>query len=158
MKKETGRGMIILLIVTAMLVGCAGGPVMMTSKDLPSLKGKWVGRTVFGSGEDTKTELEIYGETVPIEGKITFQTLPRGIWDQIPPGIKGGTAGQGAEVPFKKGRLSDKGAFVLASGENKLTLNLYSDGGKLRLVGDILLDTVRMERPYIHGEVSLTKE
>lgn len=158
MKKETGQGKVILLIVAAMLVGCAGGPVIMTSKDLPSLKGKWVGRTVFGSGEDTKTELEIYGETVPIEGKITFLTLPRRIWDDLPPGIKGGPTGQGAEVPFKKGRLSDKGSFVLASGENRLTLNLYNDGGKLKLVGDVLLDSAGMERPYIHGDVSLTKK
>ena len=158
MKRETCQGMVILLIVAAVLVGCAGGPVIMTSKDLPSLKGKWVGRTVFGSGEDTKTELEIYGETVPIEGKITFLTLPRRIWDEIPPSIKGGPTGQGAAVPFKKGRLSDKGSFVLASGGNKLTLNLYSDGGKLKLVGDVLLESSLEEKPYIQGEVSLTKE
>jgi len=158
MKKETGRGMIILLIAVAMLVGCAGGPVIMTSKDLPSLKGKWVGRTVFGSGEDTQTELEIYGETVPIEGKITFMTLPRRIWDEIPPGIKGGPTGQGAAVQFKKGRLRDKGSFVLASGGNKLTLKLYSDGGKLKLVGDVILEASLEEKPYIQGDVSLTKQ
>lgn len=152
--------MVILLMVAAMLAGCAGRPVIMTSKDLPSLKGKWVGRTVFGSveREDAKTELEIYGETVPIEGKITFLTLPMRIWGDLPPGIKSGPIGQGAEVPFKKGRLSDKGSFVLASGENRLTLYLYNDKGKLKLVGDVLLESYGMEKPYIYGDVSLTKK
>ena len=92
MKKETAQGMVMLLIVAVMLVGCAGGPVIMTSKDLPSLKGIWVGRTVFESAVgmgDTQTEMEIYGETLPLEGKITFLTLPRRIWDDLPPGYQG---------------------------------------------------------------------
>ena len=75
-----------------------------------------------------------------------------------PPDIKGGPTGQGAVVPFKKGKLSDKGSFVLASGENKLTLRLYNDGGKMKLVGDVLLDSFGTEKPYIHGDVSLTKK
>ena len=59
MKKGICQGMFILFVVGAMSVVFAAGPVIMTSKDLPSLKGKWVGRTAFGSGEGTKTELEI---------------------------------------------------------------------------------------------------
>jgi len=157
MKKGTCQGMVILLIVGAMSLVFAAGPVIMTSKDLPSLKGKWVGRTAFEGGESTKTELEIYGETVPMEGKITFLTLPKRIWDDVPPDIKGGPTGQGAVVPFKKGRLSDKGYFVLASGENKLTLYLYNDGGKLKLVGTVLLENKGADS-LMHGDVSLDKE
>jgi hypothetical protein len=135
----------------------------LTLKDLPSLKGKWVGRTIFGSfessagGQETPTELEIYNDTLPIEGTITFLTLPRYIWDDLPPGIKGGPTGQGAVIPFKKGRLSNKGYFALISGENSLTLNLYNEGGKLRLEGTVLF-VAYTDRNFIQGDVMLNKK
>ena len=163
MKKRICQGMLMLLIVGAMLAGCASVPVPI---DLPSLKGKWVGRTIFGNlesaaGGETQTELEIYGETLPIEGRIAFLALPSRIWNDLSPGIQSGPTGQGAVVPFKNGRLSDKGSLVLTSGDNSLTLHLYNDGGKLKLVGTIVLQPAvsgkPIIKPLIQGDVSLTK-
>ena len=162
MKKDICCKIVILFFVSAMLVGCAS-PVIMTSNDVPTLKGKWVGKTVFGSfgsaeaGGETLTEMEIYNNTIPIEGKITFLTLPRRVWDDLPPGIKSGQTGQGAVIPFKNGKLSDKGFFKLVSGENTLTLNLYNEGGKLKLEGLVLLVSAK-DRYFMQGDVALDKK
>jgi hypothetical protein len=141
----------------------ASRPEVMTQKDASTLKGTWTGRTQFGSSgsstaaSDTVTELEITNDTFPLEGKITFLTLPRNIWMDLPADIKGGPTGQGAVVPFKKGRLSDKGAFMLISGENSLTLYLYNEEGKQKLVGSVVLVTSGSQI-FVHGDVSLTKK
>ena len=162
MKKDIYHRIVILLFISVMLVGCAGA-VILTPNDVPTLKGKWVGKTVFGSfgsaqaGGETLTEIEIYNDTLPIEGKITFLNLPRRVWDDLPPGIKGGQTGQGAVIPFKNGKLSDKGFFKLVSGENTLTLNLYNEGGTLKLVGLVLLVSAT-DRFFMQGDVSLNKK
>jgi hypothetical protein len=172
MKKRVCYGSIVLFLVSvlsiswlclASRVDCASRPEVMTQKDGPALKGKWVGRTLFGSfgsseaAGDTVTELEIYNDTFPLEGKITFLTLPRNIWMDLPSDIKGGPTGQGAVVPFKKGRLSDKGAFMLVSGENSLTLYLYKDGEKQKLVGTVILVTSGSQI-FVGGDVTLNKK
>jgi hypothetical protein len=162
MKKDICHRIVVLLFVSAMLAGCAS-PVIMTSNDVPTLKGKWVGKTVFGSfgsaqvGGEILTEMEIYNDILPIEGKITFLTLPRRVWDDLPQGIKGGPTGQGAVIPFKNGKLSDKGFFKLISGENTLTLNLYNEGGKLKLEGLVLLVSAT-DRYFMQGDVVLDKK
>jgi hypothetical protein len=172
MKKRVCYGGIVLIFVAVLSaswlcipsrVDCASRPEVMTPKDAPALKGKWVGRTQFGSfgsaeaGGDTVTELEITNDTLPLEGKITFLVLPRDVWKDLPSGIQGGPTGQGAVVLFKKGRLSDKGAFMLISGDNSLTLYLYNEGGKQKLVGSIHLVSSG-DNIFFQGDVSLDKK
>jgi hypothetical protein len=108
MKKKAWIGSIALICVALFLVGFGSRAEMLTPKDAPAHKGKWVGRTTFGSfgsaqaGDDTVTEIEIYNDTLPLEGKITFLVLPRRVWADLPSSIQGGPTGQGAVVQFKK--------------------------------------------------------
>jgi hypothetical protein len=172
MKKRVWYGSLVLFLVAVVSVSwlcftprvdCASRPEILTPKDASALKGKWVGRTQFGSfgsaqaATDTVTELEITNDTLPMEGKITFLVLPRDVWRDLPASIQGGPTGQGAVVQFKKGRLSDKGAFMLISGDNSLTLHLYNEGGKQKLVGSIHLVSSG-DNIFFQGDVSLDKK
>jgi hypothetical protein len=172
MKKRVCYGSIVLFVVAVLSVSwmcfaprvdAASRPELMTPKDVSALKGKWVGRTHFENlqggevGGAEVTELEIYNDTLPLEGKITFLVLPRRVWTDLPMSVQGGPTGQGAVVPFKKGKLSNKGAFMLISGENSLTLYLYNEGGKQRLVGTVFMATTT-DHGFIQGDVTLDKK
>jgi|GEM_PF-2899355 len=172
MKKKVCCGSIALFVVTILSVtwmcfapdaDSASRPELLTPKDVSALKGKWVGRTHFENIESGETggaeatELEIYNDTLPLEGKISFLVLPRRVWVELPMGIQGGPTGQGAVVPFKKGKLSNKGAFTLISGENSLVLFLYNEKGKQQLVGTIFMGTTTGPG-FVHGDVTLHKK
>ena len=124
-----------LLLVSMLLVSCA--PVqktMVTKSNLPSLKGTWQGWTTFSSVQSNPilTTLEITNDTVPVQGRITLENLPRAVASIFPADAK--TAGNDVTIDFKNGMISDQGTLIGQTGQNFIELTL-SVGEKMKMNG-----------------------
>jgi hypothetical protein len=125
--KEVGkmkRLMIALLAVFFILNACATVPKKpITPGDLPDLKGKWEGtRELFVGTVHTLTyaEMEIYNDTLPLQGKITLHLYTGDIRTHA----------------FENTQITDQGNLIigLPRGE-KLDFILYKGEGKKTLYG-----------------------
>jgi hypothetical protein len=135
MKKTICLAGVGLFLVSMVLVSCA--PVqktMVTKSNLSSLKGTWQGWTTFSSVQSTPilTTLEITNDTVPVQGRITLENLPRTVASIFPADAK--TAGNDVIIDFENGMISDQGTLIGQTGQNFLELTL-SVGEKMKMNG-----------------------
>ena len=128
MKRMIFSGCIILIFASMVLVSY-GAMIRepISSENLPDLKGKWEGwRTFRGVGtRNFRTELEIYNDAIPLQGKLTFHETQT-------KGMMSGTI----IMKFNTGKINDGGNFILESGGNSWEFSLYKDKGKMKLEGD----------------------
>jgi hypothetical protein len=124
-----------LLFVSMVMMGCATRQkTIITKSNLSTLMGKWEGWTTFGSvpALTVMTTLEIYGDTIPLQGKITFIHLPDSVAFAFPADAK--TAGDNAIINFANGMISDQGTLISQSGQDVFEFTL-SVGEKIKMNG-----------------------
>jgi len=124
-----------LLFVSMVMIGCATvQKTIITKSNLPTLIGKWEGWTTFGSVEtlSVMTTLEIYNDTIPVQGKITLIHLPDSVAFAFPADAK--TAGDNAIINFPNGMISDQGTLISQSGQDFLEFTLFV-GEKIKMNG-----------------------
>jgi hypothetical protein len=138
MKKTVCFKGVLLLLSLLILAGCATlsqkpERTPLTLDSVPGLKGQWFGTAVYLTGETVPTLMEIYNDTVPIEGKINMTSVPVRVQDRIPAGM-GGSSGT-AVIEFRKGTITDQGTLLIITGESVTEFSLYTEGTRPRLEG-----------------------
>jgi hypothetical protein len=118
-------GVILLIISVAVVSYAEMEKIAISRGNLTDLKGKWVGSRVVGPGTMLNTDLEIYNDSLPVEGKLTFYDVRRA--------HKAGTT---EIVDFKGARINDQGNLVIKGPNVELELSLYKDDGKMKLEGN----------------------
>ena len=124
-----------VLLISIAFVGCAPTQkTMITKSNLPTLKGKWEGWTVFSTfqANPVLTTMEIDNDTVPIKGRINLFNLPQKVADNFP-GVPL-SAGNNITMDFANGEISDQGTLIGQTGKNFLELTL-SAGEKMKMNG-----------------------
>ena len=135
MKKVICLVGISVLLISIAFVGCAPTQkTMITKSNLPTLKGKWEGWTVFSTfqANPVLTTMEIDNDTVPIKGRINLFNLPQKVADNFP-GVPL-SAGNNITMDFANGEISDQGTLIGQTGKNFLELTL-SAGEKMKMNG-----------------------
>jgi hypothetical protein len=134
MKKRICLVGIGLFLVSVVLVSCAPVKTVITTSNLPTLRGTWQGWTTFSSfqGDPVLTTMEINNDTVPIKGKIILYNVPQKIAD-IFPGVAI-PAGNNITIDFANGEISSQGTLIGQSGKNFLELTLLA-GEKPKMSG-----------------------
>jgi hypothetical protein len=144
MKRMIFSGCIILIFASMVLVSYgAMTREPISTENLPDLKGKWEGwRTPLqrGTTQSYRTDLEIYNDTLPLKGKVTFYDVERK--DKL-----GGTIFN----KFNTGQINNEGDFVIESGEHTYNLSLYKDKGEMKLEG-------KYDFRQTRGTISLKKK
>ncbi len=138
-------------LLSTVLAGCA--PVqktMVTKNNLSSLRGTWRGWTTFSSVQSNPvmTTMEISNDTIPLQGKITLESLPGPVASAFPADAK--TAGNDVTIDFRNGMISDQGTLIGQSGQNFLELTLFL-GEKMKMNGWFYYYSAK-------GTVDLTKK
>ncbi len=131
MKKAIFLGFMGLLFTSIALVSYAAmTKEALTPSNVSDLKGKWEGwRTGQGGTTGLRTELEIYNDTVPLKGKITYHDVRRrGMKDAV-----------GDFAQEFSGTINENGNLYAKSGQNYFELSLYKGDGKMKLDGDCYL-------------------
>ena len=124
-----------VLLISIAFVGCAPTQkTMITKSNLPTLKGKWEGWTVFSTfqANPVLTTMEIDNDTVPIKGRINLFNLPQKVADNFP-GVPL-SAGNNITIDFANGEISDQGTLIGQTGKNFLELTLLA-GEKMKMNG-----------------------
>jgi hypothetical protein len=124
-----------LLLVSMVLVSCAPmQKTVLTKGNLSALKGNWQGWTTFASlqNKPVLSWLVITNDTVPLQGKITWNNLPDNVALAVPANDK--TAGGNVTIDFNSGRVTDQGTLIARSGENFIEFTYYG-GEKPKLTG-----------------------
>ncbi len=124
-----------LFLVSMVWVSCAPlQKTIITKSNLSTLKGTWQGWTTFSSVQSNPilTTLHITNDTVPVQGNITLNNLPRVVASIFPADAK--TAGGNITIDFKNGMISDQGTLIGQTGKNFLEITL-SAGEKMKLNG-----------------------
>jgi hypothetical protein len=116
----------IILVLTSMVFMSYGGmqKVPITAANLPDLKGKWVGSRVVGTGTTLNTDLEIFNDTLPVQGKFTFY------------GVRRAGKPEATEVKDFKAKINDQGNLFITGPNVEAELSLYKDDGKMKLEGN----------------------
>lgn len=112
MKKVLCLIAVLLLLVEAIIAGCATVPTTRTilaKNNLPILEGRWEGSAVFAGGVHTTVTLDIYNDSLPLRGKVSIQNIPR----EAANIFRGGFEGSGWESYFDTGTITDKGRLII---------------------------------------------
>ena len=112
MKKISCLIAVLLLLVGAIIAGCATAPTTMTiltKNNLSILEGRWEGSAVFARGVHTTITLDIYNDSLPLKGKISIQNIPREAANIFP----GGFEESGWDSYFDTGTITDKGGLII---------------------------------------------
>ena len=124
-------GCIILLLASMVFMSYAEmQKIALSEGNLADLKGKWVGSRSSGAGATFNTDLEIFNDSLPIQGKFTF-------YDLITPSRSTRTQ----VIEFKRGKINDQGNLFIEGYGNEWELSLYKDDGKLKLEGHFFAPT-----------------
>jgi len=119
-------GCIILLLASVVsMIYAEMQKIDLSEGNLADLKGKWVGSRSSGTGATFNTDLEIFNDSVPIQGKFIF-------YDLITPGSR---STRTQVIDFKRGKINDQGNLLIEGYRNKWELSLYKDDGKLKIEG-----------------------
>lgn len=97
----------------------------LSTNNLSDLKGKWEGWRSLGGTHNSRTELDIYNDTLPLKGKLTFHDVKRA-------GAMHGIQ----TTDFNQGTINNEGNFYLKWGQNYFELSLYKGDGGKKLDGD----------------------
>lgn len=141
------RKIICLLAVALMIASVAFAAAKITAKDLPALKGTWIGSLDFGmvgatSGSSPCT-LEILNDKVPVQAKLTLSNVPDFIASSI------GTSAGKNEMNLNDGQLTSQGT-IFWTGPEKNMFEV-SMGGEKKLNATYWFRTIR-------GSASLKKK
>ncbi len=112
MKKVLCLIAVLLLLVEAIIAGCATVPTtttILTRNNLPILEGRWEGSAVFGEGVHNTVTLDIYNDSLPLKGKVSIENITREAANIFP----GGFEGSGWESYFDNGTITDKGGLII---------------------------------------------
>jgi hypothetical protein len=115
-----------LVLISMVLLSCAPAQkTIITSSNLPTLKGKWEGWVNFGlgGGSGFMCNLVIANDTPPIQGSVTFVQLPQSLAMIFPADAK--SADNSVTVNFRNANISNHGTLIAQSGENLLELTYY---------------------------------
>jgi hypothetical protein len=120
MKKIICLTAVVLMVVS---VAFAAGKMQIAAKDLPGLKGTWVGMLDFGTVGDqvasSNCTLEILNDTVPVQAKLTVLNVPDYIAQRL-----GVTAGRN-EFNLNDGQITSHGTiFWLTDEKNVFELSM----------------------------------
>ena len=96
----------------------------ITKEDLPALKGKREGVRTVGGGTTANTDLEIYNDTVPLQGKLTVHNV-----------IVRGAPGRTVNLEFQNG-LIEAGNLVIRKEKNEFEFALFTGEGQMKLEGN----------------------
>ena len=124
-----------LFFVSMVMMSCAPGQkTIITKSNLPTLKGNWEGWTTPDSSQASsiRTTLEIYNDTIPLQGKITLINLPEPVAFALAAEAK--TAGNNAIINFGNGMISSQGTLIVQSGQDFLEFTLFV-GEKMKMHG-----------------------
>ena len=124
MKKLLSGGVMILTILAGLVSYAAMTKEPISKSTLSDLKGKWEGWRTIEGARDARTELEIYNDTLPLQGKLTLHDVRQ-------KGTKSGTN----EVEIEQGKIKDD-HFYFKRGNNEVELSLHKGDGKMKLEGD----------------------
>jgi len=116
MKKNPCLIAVLLLLVEALIAGCAAVPTtttILTKNNLSILEGRWEGSAVFAEGIRTTATLDIYNNSLPLKGKVSIQKIPREAANIFP----GGFEGSEWESYFDTGTITDKGGLMIRGRE-----------------------------------------
>jgi hypothetical protein len=103
---------VLLLLAEAIIAGCATvstTTTILTRNNLPILEGRWEGPAVFAGGVRTTVILDIYNDSLPLNGKVSIENIPREAANIFP----GGFEGTGWESYFDTGTITDKGGLMI---------------------------------------------
>jgi hypothetical protein len=112
MKKIPCLLAVLLLLAEAIMAGCATvstTTTILTRNNLPILEGRWEGPAVFAGRVHTTVILDIYNDSLPLNGKVSIQNIPREAAKIFP----GGFEGSGWESYFDTGTITDKGGLII---------------------------------------------
>ena len=119
-------GCFILLLASMVFMSYAEmQKIALSEGNLADLKGKWVGSRSHGSGGTFNTDLEIFNDSLPIQGKFIFYDLITAT----------GRSARTQVIDFKRGKINDQGNLFIEGYGNEWELSLYKDDGKLKLEG-----------------------
>ena len=131
------------LFVSLVLIGCASAPkTLVTTSNLPALRGTWQGWTSFGIGKSRPvlTWVEIVGDTVPVTARITLNNVPDPVALIFPAEVK--TAGNNVTFQFTDGVINNQGALFFQNGKNVLEITYFA-GEKPKIEGWFYYWTVK---------------
>lgn len=107
---------VVLMVVSVAFA--AGKMKMIAAKDLPGLKGTWVGMLDFGDvggqAASSNCELEILNDTVPVQAKLTVLNVPSFVAPFL--GIMSGRN----EFDLNDGQLTSQGTIFWISPEKNM--------------------------------------
>jgi hypothetical protein len=124
-----------LVLISMAFTSCAPAQkTIITSSNLPTLKGKWEGWVNFGlgGGPGFMCNLVITNDTPPVQGSVTFVQLPQSLAMVFPADAK--SADNSVTVNFRNANISNQGTLLAQSGENSLELTYYG-GEKPKIQG-----------------------
>ena len=141
MKKVPCLIVLLLLLVEAIIAGCATVPTtttILTETNLRILRGRWEGSAVFAGGVHTAVTLDVYNDSLPLKGKVSIENIPRESANIFP----GGFEGSGWESYFDNGTITDKGGLIIRGrGGNFGEFSLIEGKSKRSLIeGESKLD------------------
>jgi len=126
MKSIIFLGCIVLVLASMVLVSYAEmQKIALSESNLADLKGKWVGSRSTAKRVGINTDLEIFNDSLPVQGKLTFYNVTK-------PGGKSDTT----EIRDFKGKINDQGNLFFKGPNNEVELSLYKDGDKMKLEGN----------------------
>jgi hypothetical protein len=125
MKRMIFPSCIILVLASMVFVSYAKMEKTAISEgNLADLKGKWVGSGT-GGMLTFNTDLEIFNDSLPVQGKLIFRDIQRpgrSIYTTI--------------IDFKNAKINDQGNLLIIGPNNEVELSLYKDDGKMKLEGN----------------------
>jgi hypothetical protein len=115
MKKIICLTAVVLMVVS---VAFAAGKMQIAAKDLPGLKGTWVGMLDFGDvggrAASSNCTLEILNDKVPVQAKLTVLNVP----DFVAPHL--GTMSGKNEFNLNDGMITSQGSILWISPEKNV--------------------------------------
>jgi hypothetical protein len=99
--------------------------IAISEGNLADLKGKWIGSRTLGSGTRMNTDLEIFNDSLPVQGKFIFYDV-----------MRSGRHGETQVSDLKNGKINDQGNLFFTGSNIEVELSLYKDDGKKKLEGN----------------------
>ena len=117
---------IVLVLASMVFVSYAEmQKIALSEGNLADLKGKWLGSRDTGGRTGINTDLEIFNDSLPVQGKIIFYNVR-----------KAGGKSDTTETREFKAKINDQGNLFFKGPNNELELSLYKDDGKMKLEGN----------------------
>jgi hypothetical protein len=107
----------------------------ITTKDLPTMKGKWEGERVIQDirGENKyPVDLEINNDKLPLQGKMTLHKV-----------MKAGQKDRTEIMGLKNSEINKEGNLLIKGQQFQVELSLYVEEGKMKLEGDYQFEGLR---------------